>query len=186
MRPAIPEAVLTTTTDKLPLLHLKRKVGTTWQYSSKLTSVYLDVLTEIATSGTTCVPLFLLSFFRRTSFKVRSLTPVPGFCWSGIYSFKGKNALLTGVGKGSIGCEILKGLLAGGATVVVTTSRYNRKTVEYYQTIYQECGSRGSALTVVPFNQVRSSSLPPFGPLDSRADPFRLHISCTTGFQAGR
>lgn len=53
MRPAIPEAVLTTTTDKLPLLHLKRKVGTSWQYSSKLTSVYLDVLTEIATSGTT-------------------------------------------------------------------------------------------------------------------------------------
>ncbi len=106
--------------DKIPLLHLKRKVGTSWEYSSNLTGVYLDVLSEIATSGTT---------------------------------FKDKNALLTGVGKGSIGCEILKGLLSGGAHAVVTTSRYSRATVEYYQDIYQRYGSRGSALTVVPFNQ---------------------------------
>jgi 3-oxoacyl-ACP reductase-like protein len=68
-------------------------------------------------------------------------------------SFEHKNALLTGVGKGSIGAEILKGLLAGGARVVVTTSRYNRATVEYYQSIFHECGSKGSSLTVVPFNQ---------------------------------
>ena len=80
----------------------------------------LDILTEIATSGTT---------------------------------FKDKNALLTGVGKGSIGVEIVKGLIAGGAKVVITTSRYSRATVEYYQAVYHECGSRGSSLTVVPFNQ---------------------------------
>ncbi|KAL5526485.1 FAS2 [Sanghuangporus sanghuang] len=106
--------------DKIPLLNLKRRVGTTWEYSSNLTGVYLDVLSEIATSGTT---------------------------------FKNKNALLTGVGKGSIGVEVLKGLLSGGAQVVITTSRYSRATVEYYQDIYQRFGSRGSALTVVPFNQ---------------------------------
>ena len=106
--------------DKVPLLHLKRKIGTNWEYSSNLTGVYLDILHEIATSGTT---------------------------------FKDKNALLTGVGKGSIGIEILKGLLAGGAHVVVTTSRYSRSTVEFYQSIYQAVGSRGSALVVVPFNQ---------------------------------
>lgn len=28
-----------------------------------------------------------------------------------------------------------------------------RQSVEYYQSIYQECGSKGSSLTVVPFNQ---------------------------------
>ena len=39
--------------DKIPLLHLKRKSAGTWEYSSNLTSVYLDVLNEIATSGTT-------------------------------------------------------------------------------------------------------------------------------------
>lgn len=106
--------------DNTPLLHLKRKVGNNWVYSSKLTTLYLDVLTEIASAGTT---------------------------------FEHKNALLTGVGKASIGVEILKGLLSGGAHVIVTTSRYSRETVEYYQAIYQEVGSRGSRLTVVPFNQ---------------------------------
>lgn len=113
-------AVTSIASDKIPLLHLKRKVGSNWEYSSNLTGVYLDILHEIATSGTT---------------------------------FKDKNALLTGVGKGSIGVEVLKGLLAGGAHVVITTSSYNRKTVEYYQSIYHSLGSRGSALTVVPFNQ---------------------------------
>ncbi|KAF9485144.1 fatty acid synthetase alpha subunit [Pholiota conissans] len=112
--------VTSISSDKIPLLHLKRKVGTNWEYSSNLTGVYLDILHEIATSGTT---------------------------------FKDKNALLTGVGKGSIGIEIVKGLLSGGAHVVITTSSYSRKTVEYYQSIFQSFGSRGSALTVVPFNQ---------------------------------
>ena len=113
-------AVTSLSLDKIPLLHLKRKVGNTWEYSSNLTGVYLDILHEIATSGTT---------------------------------FKDKNALLTGVGKGSIGVEVVKGLLSGGAHVVITTSSYSRKTVEYYQSIFQSFGSRGSALTVVPFNQ---------------------------------
>jgi 3-oxoacyl-ACP reductase-like protein len=62
-------------------------------------------------------------------------------------------SVITGVGKGSFGVEILKGLLPGGAHVVVTTSRYSRATVEYYQGIFQSFGGRGSALTVVPFNQ---------------------------------
>lgn len=119
LRPQL-SSVTSITADKVPLLHLKRKVGTNWEYSSNLTGVYLDVLHEIATSGTT---------------------------------FQDKNALLTGVGKGSIGVEIVKGLLSGGAHVVITTSSYNRKTVEYYQSIFQTFGSRGAALTVVPFNQ---------------------------------
>ncbi|KAJ7067175.1 fatty acid synthase [Mycena amicta] len=119
LRPQV-ATVTSVTADKVPLLHLKRKVGTNWEYSSNLTGVYLDILHEIATSGTT---------------------------------FKDKNALLTGVGKGSIGIEIVKGLLSGGAHVVITTSRYNRSTIEYYQSIFQTIGSRGSALTVVPFNQ---------------------------------
>ncbi|KAJ7769033.1 fatty acid synthase, partial [Mycena olivaceomarginata] len=119
LRPQLPAAT-SVSADKVPLLHLKRKVGANWEYSSNLTGVYLDILHEIATSGTT---------------------------------FKDKNALLTGVGNGSIGVEIVKGLLSGGAHVVITTSRYSRSTVEYYQSIFQTFGSGGSALTVVPFNQ---------------------------------
>lgn len=38
---------------RIPLLHLKRRMGTQWEYSSNLTGVYFDVLHEIATSGTT-------------------------------------------------------------------------------------------------------------------------------------
>jgi fatty acid synthase subunit alpha, fungi type len=117
---ALIPTVASVSADKIPFLHLKRRVGGTWEYSSNLTSVYRDILHEIATSGTT---------------------------------FKDKNELLTGVGKGSIGVEILKGLLSGGAHVVVTTSRYSRATVEYYQSIFQSFGSRGSALIIVPFNQ---------------------------------
>jgi hypothetical protein len=37
--------------DKVPLLHLRRKVGTEFQYSSRLTSLYLDVLKDIAAVG---------------------------------------------------------------------------------------------------------------------------------------
>ncbi len=112
LRPvAVPETLVAE--DKIPLLHLKRKVGTTWQYSSKLTwvqpvtfshrsfvncwfwcqnrfsSLYLDILKEIATSGVT---------------------------------FEHKNALLTGVGKGSIAVEIVKGLLVEAKVVVTTVS----------------------------------------------------------------
>ncbi|WVQ99902.1 hypothetical protein IAU59_007045 [Kwoniella sp. CBS 9459] len=103
----------------LPFLHLKRKTGTSFAYSAKLTNIYFDVLTEIATSGVT---------------------------------FAKKAALLTGVGRGSIGVEILKGLLSGGATCVVTTSRYSRAAVDYYKNIFHEIGSKGSKLVVVPFN----------------------------------
>lgn len=67
-------------------------------------------------------------------------------------TFEGRNVLITGAGRGSIAVEVLKGLLAGGARCVVTTSSYSRKTVDFYQSIYQKVGARGSTLTVVPFN----------------------------------
>ncbi|KAJ3255887.1 3-oxoacyl-[acyl-carrier-protein] synthase [Boothiomyces macroporosus] len=106
--------------NSLPFLHLKRNLAGEWVYSQQLTSVYLDVLMEIATSGS---------------------------------SFENTNALLTGCGKGSIGVEVLKGLLSGGCRVVVTTSSYSRKSVEFFQEIFQIYGARGSKLVVVPFNQ---------------------------------
>src|SRR5712692_9820536 len=43
--------------------------------------------------------------------------------------------------------------LSGSAHVVVMISHYSHATVEYYQGVFQHFGSRGSALTVVPFNQ---------------------------------
>jgi fatty acid synthase subunit alpha, fungi type len=68
-------------------------------------------------------------------------------------TFENKNVLITGAGAGSIGAEILQGLIAGGARVLVTTSRYSREVTEYYQSMYTRQGSKRSSLIVVPFNQ---------------------------------
>jgi fatty acid synthase subunit alpha len=85
---------MSVTADKVPLLHLTHKIGTNWEYSSNLTSVYLYILHEITTS--------------------RMMS-------------KDKNALLIGIGKGSIGIEVVMGLLPGGSQVPlrpqVTTAR---------------------------------------------------------------
>ena len=71
---------------------------------------------------------------------------------SGI-TFAGKDILLTGAGPKSIGAEVLRGLLMGGARVIVTTSRTPAETKTFYQNLYAEYGARGSELTVLPFNQ---------------------------------
>ncbi|PVU94326.1 hypothetical protein BB561_002640 [Smittium simulii] len=107
--------------ETIPFLHLKRRnTNGEWEYSPKLTSQYIDVLTTSASNG---------------------------------ISFKNTSVLITGCGKGSIGASMLEGLLSGGARVIVTTSRYSRSTMEYYQSIYQRFGSKHSSLVVVPFNQ---------------------------------
>lgn len=68
-------------------------------------------------------------------------------------SYEGKHVLMTGAGAGSIGAEVLQGLVSGGAKVVVTTSRFSREVTEYYQSMYSRYGARGSQIVVVPFNQ---------------------------------
>jgi len=69
-------------------------------------------------------------------------------------SFEGKVALVTGCSKGSIGIKIVAALLTGGATVVATTSSFARSsTLDYFRTVFEENGSKGSSLTVLPFNQ---------------------------------
>ncbi len=68
-------------------------------------------------------------------------------------TFAGKEVLLTGAGPKSIGAEVLRGLLMGGARVIVTTSRTPAETKTFYQNLYADYGARGSELTVVPFNQ---------------------------------
>ncbi|KAJ2459216.1 fatty acid synthase alpha subunit Lsd1 [Coemansia sp. RSA 2424] len=73
-------------------------------------------------------------------------------CGSGL-SFAGKTALVTGCGRGSIGADIVCGLLSGGAKVIATTSSYSRKTTLLYEDMYRTHGARGSELIVVPFNQ---------------------------------
>ncbi|KAE8554461.1 hypothetical protein EYB25_003000 [Talaromyces marneffei] len=68
-------------------------------------------------------------------------------------SFANKTVLLTGAGTNSIGEELLKGLLAGGAQVIVTTNSFSSATALKFRKIYQAHGSKGSKLVLVPFNQ---------------------------------
>ncbi|KAI7907575.1 fatty acid synthase [Cokeromyces recurvatus] len=110
--------------DTIPFLHLKRQDHDNpingWEFSNKLTKIYLDALIEISKKGIT---------------------------------FAGKYVLLTGAGRDSIGSEVMKGLLAGGAKVIVTTSRFSRQVTEYFQSIYKTYGAKDSELILVPFNQ---------------------------------
>ncbi|KAI0412189.1 putative fatty acid synthase alpha subunit FasA [Xylaria grammica] len=70
---------------------------------------------------------------------------------SGI-SYAGKTALVTGAGVGSIGMEVVRGLLAGGARVIVTTSRTPASSGPAMAQAYKEVGARGSELILLPFN----------------------------------
>ena len=119
-KPAMNGSLKPGKTETIPFLHLKRKEEHGWDYSKKLTGIYLEGLENAAKSGLT---------------------------------FQGKMALMTGAGAGSIGADVLQGLISGGAKVVVTTSRFSRQVTEYYQSMYARYGSRGSQLVVVPFNQ---------------------------------
>ena len=74
-------------------------------------------------------------------------------------SFANKKVLVTGCGKGSIGIEIVKALISGGAYVIVTTSRFTHETTEMYKNIYEEFGGKDSQLVVLPFNQASQSDV---------------------------
>ena len=140
--------------DKIPLLHLKRKVGTAWQYSSKLT--YVSTL-----------PLrFLLADVARLQLSLprhpqgdcyvrchlRAQERTPHWSWKGIHRRRNCQGIAR---RWSQGCHYYCTLLLTRSRTVsdaFAQSRYSRASVEYYQSIYQECGSKGSSLTVVPFN----------------------------------
>ncbi|KAJ1814171.1 fatty acid synthase alpha subunit Lsd1, partial [Coemansia sp. RSA 2675] len=79
-------------------------------------------------------------------------------CGSGL-SFAGKTALVTGCGRGSIGADIVCGLLSGGAKVAATTSSFSRKTTLFFEDMYRTHGAQGSELIVVPFNQGSTSDI---------------------------
>lgn len=74
-------------------------------------------------------------------------------------SYEGKEILIIEATPMSVGAEVVKGLLAGAAGVVVTTSSYSRESNMYWQRLYTEFGSRGSRLVVVPFNQASKNDI---------------------------
>ncbi|EID80664.1 MULTISPECIES: type I polyketide synthase [Rhodococcus] len=61
-------------------------------------------------------------------------------------------AVVTGASKGSIAASVAGKLLAGGATVFVTTSRLDDKRLGFYRDLYRRTARAGAALWVVPAN----------------------------------
>ncbi|UKO94069.1 DUF1729 domain-containing protein [Gordonia amicalis] len=68
----------------------------------------------------------------------------------GIYSRE--IAVVTGASKGSIAAGVVAGLLAGGATVIATTSRLNSERLAFYKKLYRENARTGAALWIAPAN----------------------------------
>ncbi len=67
--------------------------------------------------------------------------------------FAGRTAFVTGAGPGSIAAAMVDVLLAGGARVIATTSRYSAERLASWKRRYQEVAAPGAELHVVPMNQ---------------------------------
>jgi fatty acid synthase len=64
----------------------------------------------------------------------------------------GEVALVTGASPGSIAAELVRRLLAGGATVVVATSTLDRARRRWYRELYREAAGPGAELHLLPAN----------------------------------
>ncbi|KAJ2655345.1 fatty acid synthase alpha subunit Lsd1 [Coemansia sp. RSA 1200] len=120
-----------------PLVHMRtRQEGShTWEYSQAQSALYYACLRQ----------------FQENSDK----TSTKG----GGVSFAGRTALITGSSSGSIGAQVVRRLLSGGARVIATTSSFSRQTLQFYETLYKQHGACGAELVVVPFNQASTQDI---------------------------
>ncbi len=70
----------------------------------------------------------------------------------GVGQWADEIAVVTGAGKGSIASGVIAGLLAGGATVVATTSKLSSDKLAFYKKLYRENARHEAALWVAPAN----------------------------------
>ena len=66
--------------------------------------------------------------------------------------FAGDVAVVTGASRGSIAASVVAGLLAGGATVVATTSSLNSARLGFFKDLYRASARQGAKLWVLPAN----------------------------------
>ncbi len=69
-------------------------------------------------------------------------------------TFHDKTILITGCGRDSIGLEIVKAMLRGGAKIYATTSRFSSSGSSFYHQLFDQHGTKTSQLVILPFNQV--------------------------------
>lgn len=84
-------------------------------------------------------------------------------------------AVVTGASRGSIAAQTVAGLLAGGATVVTTTSRLDTTRLHFYRDLYRQHARPGARLWVVPANMAS------FADVDALAEWITTEQSRTVG-----
>ncbi|KAJ1735656.1 fatty acid synthase alpha subunit Lsd1 [Coemansia sp. Benny D160-2] len=120
-----------------PLIHMRtRQRGShTWEYSQSQSALFYACLRQFQENPD------------KTNFK------------NGGVSFAGRTALITGSSSGSIGAQVVRRLLSGGARVIATTSSFSRQTLQFYEALYKQHGACGAELVVVPFNQASTQDI---------------------------
>ncbi|MUL74605.1 type I polyketide synthase [Mycolicibacterium sp. CBMA 226] len=68
-------------------------------------------------------------------------------------------AVVTGASKGSIASAVVGQLLAGGASVIATTSKLDDNRLAFYRTLYRDNARFGAQLWVVPANMASYSDI---------------------------
>jgi fatty acid synthase, bacteria type len=68
-------------------------------------------------------------------------------------------AVVTGASKGSIASAVVGQLLAGGASVIATTSKLDDNRLAFYRTLYRDNACFGAQLWVVPANMASYSDI---------------------------
>ncbi|WP_304118142.1 type I polyketide synthase [Mycolicibacterium bacteremicum] len=68
-------------------------------------------------------------------------------------------AVVTGASKGSIASSVVSQLLAGGATVIATTSRLDDDRLAFYRNLYRDSARFNATLWVVPANMASYSDI---------------------------
>ena len=68
-------------------------------------------------------------------------------------------AVVTGASKGSIAASVVAQLLAGGGTVIATTSRLDDDRLAFYKSLYRDNARFGATLWVVPANMASYSDI---------------------------
>ena len=74
-------------------------------------------------------------------------------------SLTGRNILVTGAGRNSIGEQLVASLLAAGSRLVVTSSTLSAQTASRWKKMYQTHATGKASLLVVPFNMASRSDV---------------------------
>ncbi|MFT7620888.1 MAG: fatty acid synthase [Myxococcota bacterium] len=169
----------------LPAPEVDEKAERLARYEAEHDQAYLDLIRPCFDPQKHLALTSAWAWIRRDAAE-QTLTGQPATCDRTGSDFAGRTFVVTGAGPGSIALAMVKTLLAQGARVVLTTSRYRRERFKSYSAMYRNTAAHGAELHVVPCNQGsfedvdafcawlsarwRPDTLVPFGAIGEAAD----------------